>query len=174
MQKGEIPDPRAGSTKFRAPPLSAAGVRVGYKLVLTLFSYSVWKLVTRSKTAGHTAGLGTSGDPPGMKRLACFLYILNTAKREPTGDTTNNRRHNKQTDDTTAQQYKHHSPHKATQHMTHASHTPNTQPRRPPSTLSLPHTSNSSTASSIAASDITAPKTTHCATCVTRDVAVGE
>ena len=29
-QKGEIPDPRAGSTKFRAPPLSAAGVRVGY------------------------------------------------------------------------------------------------------------------------------------------------
>ena len=30
MQKGEIPDPRAGSTKFRAPPLSAAGVRVGY------------------------------------------------------------------------------------------------------------------------------------------------
>ena len=31
MQKGEIPDPRAGSTKFRAPPLSAAGVRVGYK-----------------------------------------------------------------------------------------------------------------------------------------------
>ena len=32
MQKGEIPDPRAGSTKFRAPPLSAAGVRVGYYL----------------------------------------------------------------------------------------------------------------------------------------------
>jgi hypothetical protein len=111
---------------------------------------------------------------PNVGRLQYYEHILNTAKREPTGDTTNNRQHNKQTDDTTAQQYKHHSPHKATQHMTHASHTPNTQPRRPPSTLSLPHTSNSSTASSIAASDITAPKTTHCATCVTRDVAVGE
>ena len=34
MQKGEIPDPRAGSTKFRAPPLSAAGVRVGYNRLL--------------------------------------------------------------------------------------------------------------------------------------------
>ena len=34
MQKGEIPDPRAGSTKFRAPPLSAAGVRVGYNIQL--------------------------------------------------------------------------------------------------------------------------------------------
>ena len=38
MQKGEIPDPRAGSTKFRAPPLSAAGVRVGYKGAVGLYA----------------------------------------------------------------------------------------------------------------------------------------
>jgi hypothetical protein len=82
--------------------------------------------------------------PPAGPPLSLFitratgtlLTPTRALKREPS-----HRRHNKQTDDTTTQQYNHHT---TTRHMTHASHTPNTQPRRPSSTLSLPHTSNSS------------------------------
>ena len=48
MQKGEIPDPRAGSTKFRAPPLSAAGVRVGYHHQQDIFFRVSWHQTGKS------------------------------------------------------------------------------------------------------------------------------
>ena len=67
-----------------------------------------------------------------------FIYIIKhraadtPLKREPTGDTTNRQTTQLHNSTTTTVQ----SPHTATRHMTHASHTPNAQPPRPPSTLS--------------------------------------
>ena len=102
-----------------------------------------------------------------------YIYIWNTAKA------WTHRRHNKQTDDTTtltAQQYNYHQ---MARHMTQdASHTPNTQPRRPPSTRSF--TPHIQLEYSVKHRSIRHNRAEHytlchiCATCVTRDVAVGE
>ena len=72
------------------------------------------KRSTRRQSATHT------------HTSALYIHILNTAKAWA------HRRHNKQTDDTTAQQYNHHSPHKATRHMTHAIDMHHTRPTLSP------------------------------------------